>query len=134
MNVIIAGVGGQGNVFLASILAEAIEGKVKFAKIFGEAQRKGSVSCHLRVGDMPSPVIPYGQADILALMNKDEEQRNQIFLKSDAKIVFESDNMKLLAKLTKLMNLDKEKIIERLKARRNSDANIKKFLMAYEES
>ncbi|MFQ6080580.1 MAG: indolepyruvate oxidoreductase subunit beta [Candidatus Bathyarchaeia archaeon] len=68
-NVLIAGVGGQGNLLSSEIIATAavIEGfRVRVADVFGAAQRGGSVLSHIRIGEeVYSPVIPQGSADVL---------------------------------------------------------------------
>jgi len=70
LNILIAGVGGQGNLFASSILAEYLlkKGYRVFAvETIGAAQRGGSVVSHLRVSDSEiySPLIPAGKVDIL---------------------------------------------------------------------
>lgn len=68
-NVLIAGVGGQGNLLSSEIIATAavIEGfRVRVADVFGAAQRGGSVLSHIRIGEeVYSPVISQGSADVL---------------------------------------------------------------------
>jgi indolepyruvate ferredoxin oxidoreductase beta subunit len=70
LNILIAGVGGQGNLFASSILAQYFIGQgyqVLAVETIGAAQRGGSVVSHLRVsdGDIYSPLIPAGKVDIL---------------------------------------------------------------------
>lgn len=69
VNVAIAGVGGQGVLTLAEILAKAAlsEGlNVRVGEIHGMAQRGGHVVCTVRIGDDASgPVIDAGFADLL---------------------------------------------------------------------
>lgn len=66
---ILAGVGGQGNVLSARILAEvALQTgfDVKTSEVHGMAQRGGSVVCMVRWGrEIHSPLIPRGRADFL---------------------------------------------------------------------
>lgn len=68
-NIIVAGVGGQGVLFLSEILGEAAlsEGlDVRVAEIHGMAQRGGSVTCQVRVGDqVHSPTVLEGSADLI---------------------------------------------------------------------
>ena len=67
-NVIIAGIGGQGNIVASHLLAEAalMEGnKVKLAETYGAATRGGSVLSHVRIGEAWSARTPEGQADII---------------------------------------------------------------------
>ena len=69
--IIISGVGGQGILFVTSLLAEAAIQKgfpVFTSETHGMAQRGGTVLSHLKVGDFSSPLIRPFQADgILAL-------------------------------------------------------------------
>jgi len=70
LNILIAGVGGQGNLFASSILAEYFSKQgfeVLAVETIGAAQRGGSVVSHLRVSDaaIHSPLIPAGKVDIL---------------------------------------------------------------------
>ncbi len=68
-DVILAGVGGQGNVLSARILAETAMRagySVKTSEVHGMAQRGGSVVCMVRWGrEVYSPLIPRGRADFL---------------------------------------------------------------------
>lgn len=69
VNIAIAGVGGQGVLTLAEILAKAAlaEGlNVRVGEIHGMAQRGGHVVCTVRIGDDASgPIIDAGSADLL---------------------------------------------------------------------
>jgi indolepyruvate ferredoxin oxidoreductase beta subunit len=69
-NILIAGVGGQGNLFASALLAKSAIRRgywVLATETIGAAQRGGSVVSHLRVSDgmLYSPLIPDGQADYL---------------------------------------------------------------------
>jgi indolepyruvate ferredoxin oxidoreductase beta subunit len=70
LNILIAGVGGQGNLFASSILANYFINsgyQVGAVETIGAAQRGGSVVSHLRVSDSDiySPLIPAGKVDLL---------------------------------------------------------------------
>jgi len=70
LSILIAGVGGQGNLFASSILANYFINngyKVGAVETIGAAQRGGSVVSHLRVSDSDiySPLIPAGKVDML---------------------------------------------------------------------
>ena len=69
LDLIFTGVGGQGVVVLSDIFCEAamLDGyDVAKAEIHGMAQRGGSISAHVRVGDkVLAPLIEYGTADIV---------------------------------------------------------------------
>lgn len=68
-NVLIAGVGGQGNLLSSEVIATAAvqEGfKVRVADVFGAAQRGGSVLSHIRIGEeVHSPIIRNGGTNVL---------------------------------------------------------------------
>lgn len=69
-NIIITGVGGQGNVLLSKILGNMLSRRGYFITIgetFGATQRGGSVMSHLRASAISSwsPLIPKGRADIV---------------------------------------------------------------------
>jgi indolepyruvate ferredoxin oxidoreductase beta subunit len=68
MNILLAGVGGQGTVLASKILARCAIDKglpAHTAETIGMAQRGGSVVSHVRIGDAYSPLIPKGAADLI---------------------------------------------------------------------
>jgi indolepyruvate ferredoxin oxidoreductase beta subunit len=69
-NVILTGVGGQGNVLASRALAGMLVDAgyvVTIGETFGMSQRGGSVMSHLRISpdEVKSPQIPKGRADIV---------------------------------------------------------------------
>jgi indolepyruvate ferredoxin oxidoreductase beta subunit len=69
-DVVLAGVGGQGVLSVAAILAEAARRDglmVKQAEVHGMAQRGGAVQAGLRLADGPiaSDLVPLGSADLI---------------------------------------------------------------------
>lgn len=79
-NLILAGVGGQGNVMASRILANMLSRKGYFLTIgetFGASQRGGSVMSHLRVSAAStwSPQIPRGKAHIVVALEPVEAIR-----------------------------------------------------------
>jgi indolepyruvate ferredoxin oxidoreductase beta subunit len=70
-NIVIAGVGGQGSIVAAHLLANAglKQGyDVRLAETFGAATRGGSVMAHVRLGEAWSPMIMEDQADVVVSM------------------------------------------------------------------
>jgi indolepyruvate ferredoxin oxidoreductase, beta subunit len=70
VNLIIAGVGGQGNVLISRLIGQAMveDGyKVTIGETFGASQRGGAVTSHVRISkdDQYGALIPDGQADII---------------------------------------------------------------------
>ncbi len=93
--IVIAGIGGQGAVFLVKVLS--IAASLKNQKCLGTenhgmSQRGGSVSCYVKVGDFYSPAIDHGQADLLIALEGNEGLRNIQFLKKeDGTIIVNAD-------------------------------------------
>ena len=78
-SVLFTGVGGQGVLTVANILAKAAleEGfHVLTSEVHGMAQRGGSVVCHVRIGNIHSPLIPDGGADAIVSMEPLEALRH----------------------------------------------------------
>lgn len=68
MNLVIAGVGGQGILTTARIIGEAaLKNKlaVSVSEIHGMAQRGGSVISTVRIGSFKAPLVLAGDADII---------------------------------------------------------------------
>ena len=90
-NILICGVGGQGTVLAAKVLSQAaISGgeHVLSAETIGMAQRGGSVTSHVRIGeDIYSPLIPKGQADIIISFEAAEAARNADYLKKGGMVI-----------------------------------------------
>lgn len=69
INILIAGVGGQGNLLASRLLAAAAASKgfqITIGETKGASQRSGSVSSHVRLSDSPlGSLIPLKMADII---------------------------------------------------------------------
>ena len=91
MNCILCGVGGQGTVLASKLIAQSAMQKGKFARTaetIGMAQRGGSVVSHVRTGDqVPSPLIPEHEADVLIGFEPAEAVRTLRYLKKDGTVV-----------------------------------------------
>ncbi|EDZ61363.1 Indolepyruvate oxidoreductase subunit iorB [Sulfurimonas gotlandica GD1] len=88
--IVIAGFGGQGVVFLVKVLAICAGNRdIPFlgTENHGMSQRGGSVSCDIKVGDFTNPVIDKNQADLMIALERNEGLRNVAFLKLDGTIV-----------------------------------------------
>ena len=80
LNLIITGVGGQGNVMISLIIGNALvkEGYlVTIGETYGASQRNGPVMSHVRISKETqySPFIPDGHADIILGMEPVETLR-----------------------------------------------------------
>lgn len=79
-DIILAGVGGQGVLSIAAIIARSAlaEGlTVRQSEVHGMAQRGGAVLAHLRIADgiIPSDLVPQGGADLIISMEALESLR-----------------------------------------------------------
>jgi len=81
VNVILAGLGGQGVIKASDILSEAAfrSGcEVKKSEIHGMSQRGGSVTSDVRFGaQVLSPMVPPGEADFLVVLAPDQVEVNR---------------------------------------------------------
>lgn len=99
LDIIFAGVGGQGIVSIASMIVEAAAINSLHAKqneVHGMAQRGGAVSCHVRISDQPiwADIIPKGSADFIVATEPMEALRYADFLKPDGVIISSNQPVK----------------------------------------
>lgn len=91
MNILIAGVGGQGTLLTSRLIAVCSLNNglnIKTSEVFGMSQRGGSVISHIRIGDnIYSPMIPDKEVDLLIGFEMTETARNIHKLKSDGKVL-----------------------------------------------
>lgn len=90
-NIMTCGVGGQGLMLVSNILGLACAEfglEIRTAETHGLAQRSGSIYTHIRIGEnIYSPLIPYGEADVLLGMEAIETLRYIEYLKPDGNII-----------------------------------------------
>ncbi len=90
-NIMTSGVGGQGLMLVSNILGLACAEfglNIRTAETHGLAQRSGAIYTHIRIGDKVfSPLIPYGEADVLLGMETIETLRYIEFLKPNGAII-----------------------------------------------
>ena len=94
-DIILAGVGGQGILSIATVIGDAAlnEGLyLKQAEVHGMSQRGGDVQSNLRLSSEPiySDLIPKGGADIIISLEPMEALRYLPYLKEDGWIVTSS--------------------------------------------
>ena len=92
--VVIAGFGGQGVVFLVKVLAICAGNRdIQFlgTENHGMSQRGGAVSCDIKIGDFTNPVIDNAQADLIIGLDANETLRNLHLLREGASVVSNSD-------------------------------------------
>ena len=94
INILLAGVGGQGTVLAAKVLAQAAQDKgwkVRTAETIGMAQRGGSVVSHVRMGNegeaVHAPLLAQQSADVVIAFEPAEAARVLPFLKLGGLVV-----------------------------------------------
>jgi len=119
INCLLCGVGGQGTVLAAKVLADAAILKkieVKTTETIGMAQRGGSVVSHVRMGDnIHSPLIPQLNADIIIGFEPGEVVRNLGYLKKDGVVVVSMKAVKPTTATLSNSDYDGEEMIAFLK-------------------
>jgi indolepyruvate ferredoxin oxidoreductase beta subunit len=91
-DVILAGVGGQGVLSIAAIIAKAAVASglaVRQSEVHGMAQRGGAVSAHLRLSDgkIAGDLVPRGGADLIISMEPLESLRYAQWLSPEGALV-----------------------------------------------
>jgi len=91
INVVVAGLGGQGVLKASDILADAALRTgldVKKSEIKGMSQRGGSVTSDVRFGRMVfSPMVSPGEADYLLVLEPTQVEANKHYLKPGGKLI-----------------------------------------------
>lgn len=105
-NILLTGVGGQGLMSLAAMIGEACVAsgiQVVTQEQHGMAQRSGSISAHIRIGEAFSPMVPYGTADLIISMEATEALRCIEYLKTGGTIVSSSRLMHPVIETNKIV-------------------------------
>ena len=94
-DIILAGVGGQGILSIATVIGSAALEQglyIKQAEVHGMSQRGGDVQSHLRLSTDPihSDLIPHGGADLIVSLEPMEALRYLPYLAQDGWIVTNS--------------------------------------------
>ena len=98
-DIVLAGVGGQGVLSVAALIAAAARDDglhVKQGEVHGMAQRGGAVQANLRIADAPihSDLIAKGSAEMILSMEPLESLRYLDYLASDGTLVTSTDPVK----------------------------------------
>jgi indolepyruvate ferredoxin oxidoreductase beta subunit len=118
-DILLCGVGGQGTVLASKLIASAAMrcgNVVHSAETIGMAQRGGSVTSHIRIGERASsPLIPLGSADILIAFEPAEAVRNLPYLKKDGVVIVNSTPVKPTTEALQETGYDGREMIAYLK-------------------
>lgn len=122
MNVIIAGVGGQGILLASRVLGRlAMDAglDVKVSEVHGMSQRGGDVITHARIGEhILSPLIEEGTADAVIAFEQLEALRTLPFIKKDGVLVVNTQRIPPMPVLTRAVPYPDD-IMEKLAAHGN---------------
>jgi indolepyruvate ferredoxin oxidoreductase beta subunit len=102
IDIILAGVGGQGILSIASIIGFAAVKKgltLKQAEVHGMSQRGGDVQSHFRLADyeIASDLIPKGQADLIISVEPMEALRYLPWLSKEGWVITNDQPFKNIA-------------------------------------
>jgi indolepyruvate ferredoxin oxidoreductase beta subunit len=91
-DIILAGVGGQGIISIASVIGYAALAQdmyLKQSEVHGMSQRGGDVMSNLRISDddIASDLIPFGQADMIISIEPLESLRYLPYLSKDGWVI-----------------------------------------------
>jgi indolepyruvate ferredoxin oxidoreductase beta subunit len=90
ISIVLVGVGGQGVITAANLLGSAAvkaDVMVYVSEIHGMAQRGGNVVCTIRMGDVSSPLLSSGTADVVLSAEPIEALRNISFVNKKTKVI-----------------------------------------------
>ncbi len=94
IRMVLAGLGGQGVIFLTRLLARAALSlglPVMVSETHGMSQRGGSVLSHFRIGEGQAPLIRRGSADMVLALELNEAVRNAPFLRPGGRLLVNSE-------------------------------------------
>jgi indolepyruvate ferredoxin oxidoreductase beta subunit len=148
VNIVFAGLGGQGVLKASDITADAAFRAgfdVKKSEIHGMSQRGGSVSSDVRFGRLVhSPMVPPGEADFLVVIAPDQVEVNRWQLRGGGVLITPASvdqralankkalNVALLGLLSTFVEIPEERWLEAVRANvleRFLDANLAAFAL-----
>lgn len=111
-DIILAGVGGQGILSIATVIGSAALEQnlsLKQAEVHGMSQRGGDVQSHLRLSDsqIHSDLIPLGGADIIISMEPMEALRYLPYLAKDGWIITNTVPLKNIPNYPEMEEVEK---------------------------
>ncbi|MEB3845234.1 MAG: indolepyruvate oxidoreductase subunit beta [Desulfurococcales archaeon] len=94
IDVVLVGIGGQGIISLARVIADAVNSSgrnVIVSETHGLSQRGGSVIVHVRLGDVEAPLIAEGDGDVMIALEPIEAARYASYLRQGSTIVMNDE-------------------------------------------
>jgi len=119
IDILIAGVGGQGQVLASRLIGAAaiLEGyTVRTGETIGMSQRGGSVVSHVRIGgESLAATVPFGQADLLIGFELCEAVRNLRRLSRNGRLIVNTQRINPVTVSLGMERYDAEAMIETVK-------------------
>jgi indolepyruvate ferredoxin oxidoreductase beta subunit len=122
--ILISGVGGQGVLFITSLLADAAINKglpVFTSETHGMAQRGGTVVSHLKVGDFSSPLIRPFQADGLLILKDENMAQHGSFLKAGGWAVINGEDEFKVEKKMAARAIDADRLAQEISSPKSAN-------------
>lgn len=123
LNVMLTGVGGQGTVLAAKVLAQAALSQgwqVRTAETIGMAQRGGSVISHVRMGNLGeevhAPLLAKGSADLVIAFEPGEAARVLPYLAPDGVLVTARSTIQPVTAALSKSTYEADDILARIRA------------------
>jgi indolepyruvate ferredoxin oxidoreductase, beta subunit len=114
-NIYLIGVGGQGIGLLSNIILRSIDRsgqKVVGVDTHGLAQRGGTVQSMVRMGEVYSPLIPKGQADLVVALEVNEALRgmNSFLVQNGVLVYYDTEWQPLSTRLSKSGSIKSDQV------------------------
>ena len=123
LDVLLAGVGGQGTVLAAKVLAQTAQDKgwqVRTAETIGMAQRGGNVTSHVRMGnggeEVFAPLLAHGTADLVIAFEPGEAARVLSFLAPNGVLVTATTPIQPVTAALSSVPYRADRVVQRLEA------------------
>ena len=124
IDILLTGVGGQGTVLAAKVLAQAAQAKgwhVRTAETIGMAQRGGSVTSHVRMGNLGeevhAPLLAKGTADLVVAFEPAEAARTLPYLAPGGLLVTASTGIQPVTSSLSAQKYDPAALLDELRAK-----------------
>ncbi|ADQ04842.1 Indolepyruvate ferredoxin oxidoreductase [Caldicellulosiruptor owensensis OL] len=119
LNILVVGVGGQGNILFSKILGDVllrVGYDVKISEVHGMAQRGGSVVTYVKAAEKVfSPLVDIAQANFIIAFEKLEALRWIEYLKKDGLLIYPDYEIPPISVITGLYKYpDVEKILQEI--------------------
>lgn len=95
LKIVIAGIGGQGIVFLTRLISQTAVNlgyRVVVSETHGMSQRGGAVFSHLKINGSDAPLIQRGSADLMIALDANEALQNMDYMRRGGTVFVNSND------------------------------------------